>query len=156
MERIKLHDLVQRNGLYYRKFTDVPFTGPATDENEFGLWSDGSLENGLKEGPWTRYYDEGQLWEKFIYQGGLIQYHESWHENGQLMETCEYKNDKLHGHHIQYFDNGQIKFKGMCEEGRCVGEWVYYYYNGQILKKTDYETGITITYDEDGEQITQI
>ena len=44
----------------------------------------------------------------------------------------------------------------MCEEGRCVGEWVTYYYNGQIFKKTDYETGITITYDEDGEQITQI
>ena len=40
-------DLVYRDGLYYKKFTDVPFTGEITGEVQ------GSIKNGKKEGEWV-------------------------------------------------------------------------------------------------------
>ena len=33
-ETVKYEDLVEREGLYYKNFTDVPFTGTVTGENK--------------------------------------------------------------------------------------------------------------------------
>ena len=49
-------DLVKREGIYYKKFTDVPFTG----EVDEGV-SKGSIKNGKMEGYWERYWYNGQL-----------------------------------------------------------------------------------------------
>ena len=49
-------DLVERDGLTYKKFTDVPFTG----EVDEGL-RQGNFKNGKHEGLWTYYDKTGQL-----------------------------------------------------------------------------------------------
>jgi len=54
-----LDDLVKTTGLYYKKFTDVPFTG-VVDE---GLRR-GAIKNGKQEGPWVGYWSNGQLMYK--------------------------------------------------------------------------------------------
>jgi hypothetical protein len=59
-----MDDLVERDGLYYEKFTDVPFSGKIE-----GLQR-GSFKDGKKDGPWVRYHDNGQLWEKGTYKDG--------------------------------------------------------------------------------------
>jgi len=41
-ETVKLDDLVKREGLHYKKFTDVPFTGKVTGERQ------GSFKNGKR------------------------------------------------------------------------------------------------------------
>ena len=51
-------DLVERGGLYYKKFTDVPFTGEVTGQRH------GSFKDGKEDGPWVSYYDSGQLMSK--------------------------------------------------------------------------------------------
>jgi len=56
---LTLDDLVIRDGLYYEKFTDVPFSG----EIDEGLVR-GELEDGKQEGPWVSYHDNGQLLSK--------------------------------------------------------------------------------------------
>ena len=61
---LEMDDLVQREGLYYEKFTDVPFSGKIE-----GLQR-GSFKDGKKDGPWVRYHDNGQLWEKGTYKDG--------------------------------------------------------------------------------------
>ena len=33
-ETVKYEDLVRRNGLFYKKFTDVPFTGKTTGQEQ--------------------------------------------------------------------------------------------------------------------------
>jgi antitoxin component YwqK of YwqJK toxin-antitoxin module len=48
-------DLVKREGLYYKKFTEVPFTGKIT-----GILQ-GSFKNGKKEGAWVAYYKDGTV-----------------------------------------------------------------------------------------------
>ena len=56
---LTLEFFVIRDGLYYEKFTDVPFSG----EIDEGL-ERGEFEDGKREGPWVGYYDNGQLYRK--------------------------------------------------------------------------------------------
>ena len=59
-----MDDLVETDGLYYQKSTDVPFTGKVTGKYQ-GTFKDGKLD-----GPWVRYHDNGQLWDKGDYKNG--------------------------------------------------------------------------------------
>ena len=52
-----MSDLVERDGLYYKKFTETPFTGEITGGVQ------GNYKNGKKEGEWVHYHDNGQLEE---------------------------------------------------------------------------------------------
>ena len=45
---VKIEDLVERDGLFYAKFSDVPFTGKTMEKEQ------GSFKNGKKDGPWVR------------------------------------------------------------------------------------------------------
>jgi antitoxin component YwqK of YwqJK toxin-antitoxin module len=79
-----MKDLVEREGLFYKKFTDVPFTGEEQKEFENGekddpqvsyhdngqLLEKGTRKNGKKDGPWVRYYDNGKLSFKGTYKEG--------------------------------------------------------------------------------------
>jgi hypothetical protein len=63
-----MDDLVQRpqwTGLYYKKFTKVPFTGKVTGKSR------GSFKDGKRDGPWVSYWDNGQLWSKGTYKDGM-------------------------------------------------------------------------------------
>ena len=59
-----MDDLVITSGLYYKKFTDVPFTGKVTGKEQ------GKIRNGKIEGFWKTYWDNGQLMMKEIYKDG--------------------------------------------------------------------------------------
>ena len=59
-----MKDLVERDGLFYKEFTDVPFTGNLTGKTQ------GTIKNGNKVGPWVRYHDNGQLKEKGTFKDG--------------------------------------------------------------------------------------
>ena len=59
-----IDDLVKRDGTYYEKFSDVPFTREVTGEEQ------GSLSNGKRRGPWVRCYDNGQLNSKGTFKNG--------------------------------------------------------------------------------------
>jgi len=45
-----LDELMERDGLYYPKFSDVPFTGKVTGATQ------GYLKDGRREGVWVTYY----------------------------------------------------------------------------------------------------
>ena len=52
---LTMDNLISRDGLFYKKFTDIPFTGEVE-----GMWS-GSIKNGKYEGTWVSYHSNGQL-----------------------------------------------------------------------------------------------
>ena len=58
-------DLAETGGLWYEKFTDVPFTGKVDE----GL-KRGAIKNGKREGPWVAYWDNGQLQSKGAFKNG--------------------------------------------------------------------------------------
>ena len=84
-----MSDLVYRDGHFYKKFTDVPFTGTATGEGQ------GSFKNEKKDDPWVSY-----------------------HKNGQLDFKGTRKNGKKDGPWVRYYDNGQLWFKGTYKDGK--------------------------------------
>ena len=88
-ETFTMDDLVVRNDLYYKKFTNVPFTGDLYDQNLFG-----SIVNGKKEGEWVSYYWEGQLRYKEVYKNGKIESDEFYNTNGEIIFLNYYKNGK--------------------------------------------------------------
>ena len=53
-----MDDLVKRDGLYYKNFTDVPFTGKITGRAQ------GVFRNGKREGPWVSYNKNGTVNEE--------------------------------------------------------------------------------------------
>ena len=76
-------ELVERGGVLYEKFSNIPFTGQVS-EKAF----DGKVKNGKVEGEVLSY-----------------------HENGQLKSKSNYKNGKREGEVLSYHENGQLKSK---------------------------------------------
>mgnify|MGYP000844846537 CR=1 FL=1 len=108
-------DLVQRDGLHYKKFTDVPFTGKTTGQQQ------GKIKNGKREGHWVSYHENGQLWMK-----------------------GDFKNGEEEGPWVFYYDSGELRKNGEFKNGEEDGPWEYYYYNdhGQLESKDNYENGV--------------
>ena len=61
---VKYEDLIERDGLTYQKFSEIPFTGKTSGKKQ------GSYKNGKLDGAWVRYYDSGQLRYKRNYKNG--------------------------------------------------------------------------------------
>ena len=83
-------DLIWRDGLYYEKFSNEPFTGTSTGMTQ------GKIINGKEVGEWLVYDENGQLWNKSNYKDGKLHGECLWYnENGQLEKTEIYKDGKL-------------------------------------------------------------
>jgi len=102
---VDFKELVLRDDDYYKKFSNEPFTGKVTGQEQ------GKLKNGKREGSWDRYYDNGQL----EYKGN-------------------YKNGKRDGSWVSYYGNVQIKYKGDYKNGFLEGYRVHYKRDGTINK----------------------
>ena len=87
-----MDDLVEREGIYYKKFSDVPFTGKVEGKKQ------GSFEDGLEEGLWSSYWNNGQLTSQGNYKGRLME-----------------------GPWIAYWRNGQVRDKGNRKDGKRQG-----------------------------------
>ena len=105
-ETVKSEDLVERNGIYYKKFTEVPFTGKTSGRIQ------GSYEKGKKHGPWVYY-----------------------HENGQLDMKGTYKDGNADGPWVSYYENGKLSFKGTYKDGKEDGPWVTFKIDGTVDKE---------------------
>ena len=104
-EEVTLDDLVEREGLIYKKYTDVPFSGKVTGIQQ------GKIEKGKMEGPWVSYY-----------------------YNGQLSYKGTWKNGKREGPWVRYYDDGQLYQKGNYKNGKKEGPWVGYSTDGSVWK----------------------
>ena len=97
------YDLVYRYGLWFKKFSQVPFTGNITGKSQ------GAIKNGKEDGAWVYY-----------------------HDNGQLRAKVNYKNGKPEGAWVSYHDKGQLKYKGNYKNVGREGAWVYYNKDGTV------------------------
>jgi antitoxin component YwqK of YwqJK toxin-antitoxin module len=131
-----MEDLVKRDGLHFKKFSEVPFTGKTTGKKQV------TFKNGKEHGPWVYYHDNGQLWKKGNYKNGekegLGVFH---HQNGHLGSKGNYKNGKKHGPWVVYHFNGQLSSKVNWMGGKMKGPWVSYYDNGQLRQKGNFKNG---------------
>ena len=132
-------ELVKREGLYYQRFTDVPYTGKVFGKNQ------GSFKNGEYDGAWVSYYKDGQLDYKGNYKNGEKDgAWVSYHNNGSLNYKGDYKNGEKDGAWVSYYDyesygsldsygsNDQLESKGNYKNGKREGTWVSYDEDGTV------------------------
>ena len=62
---IEFEELVEVDGLFFKKFTETPFTGKV-----IGGEKQGSIKDGKKEGSWVEYYENGLIHWKGNYKDG--------------------------------------------------------------------------------------
>ncbi|MDC3087456.1 hypothetical protein OA343_02915 [Paracoccaceae bacterium] len=92
---VELNELVKRGELYYKKFSDKPFSGKVGGQQQ------GMIKHGKKSGSWKQFY-----------------------KNGQLHISSTYKKGKLDGMYEEYGVYGKEGPKGMYENGVREGKWV--------------------------------
>ena len=134
---MKSGDLVfnEQEGVFYKKFTDVPFTGEVTGQRQ------GKLKNGKKEGPWVYYHKNGKLFSKGTYKDGMNEGPwVSYWGNGKLLSKGTYKNGKREGPWVSVNYKGQLEGKGTYKNGMKNGHWLSdteesgMYRNGKLVK----------------------
>ena len=126
-------DLIERNGLWYEKFTSVPFTGSVYAEYAGGKRvKNGEIVNGLREGPWEKYWENGQLSVKISYKEGKPDgVPEIYSENGQIKSKSNYQDSERDDPWEIYDLEGQFKSEGTHDDG----PFEEYYKNGKLFKK---------------------
>jgi antitoxin component YwqK of YwqJK toxin-antitoxin module len=118
-EVVTWDDLEYREGLYYQKFTDVPFTGKTTGQTQ------GTYKDGLLDGPYVSYYNN---------------------DNGQLCRKGHYKNGEKDGPWVGYYYDGQLMDKGHYKNGKKDGPWVSYRKDRTVDEKDTgtYKNGVKV------------
>jgi antitoxin component YwqK of YwqJK toxin-antitoxin module len=149
-----MDDLVERDGLYYKKFTNVPFTGSIEGEDS------GNILNGKKDGDWFSYWQDGQLSVAMTYRDGTgYGDYKGYHSNGTLKVTGQldnegnmdgqwlyysrtglltnnynYRHGALHGSFLTWFENGQPKEDWNFYEGKKHGKFRTWNYQGEVVE----------------------
>ena len=125
-------DLVERNNLTWKKFSDVPFSRVLK-----GQW-DGEFKDGKKVGLRRIYHDNGQLKEKGSYIENIKDgYWERFSNNGWNMDKGLWENGKREGL-WEFFVKGPLNWKGNFVGGETTKLWENYYIRGRkfnVLKK---------------------
>ena len=107
-EEVRIDDLEQREDGFYKKNTNVPFTGKTTGQTQ------GTYKDGLLDGPYVSYYNN---------------------DNGQLCRKGDYKDGKKDGPWVGYYYDGQLMDKGHYKDGKKDGPWVSYHGDGTVDEK---------------------
>ena len=128
-----IDDLVLRGGIYYKKFTDEPFTGELTGIEQ------GKFKNGKKVGIWKIYHENGQLKFKNTFEDNKLEgASEEYNTNGILISKGSFSNNLKDGEWIEYQREGTYR------HGLEVGTWVFYYDSDlkQLAATGAYKSGV--------------
>ena len=105
----RMENLVKRDGRWFKKFTEIPFTGQIIEHHDNGqLKEKGNYRNSELEGEWITYYYNGQLrkkgkWKTRKEEGKWVGFNEDGTVNESMTGTF------IYGKNISNFWN---HFKG--------------------------------------------
>ena len=119
----------------------------------------GQRINGLEQGPWKEFNEEGQLVNKVNYNDGKFTgtlwrskdysseyveskrngYTKSYNKDGELINSTMYKNGLKDGPFISYYSHNEIKQHGQYNRGFKVGIHNHYAKDGQLIETEQYD-----------------
>lgn len=168
-------ELVERNGVFYEKFSTEPFTGSVTGRTSGrmskGLFNglvttfdeEGRLSaqlmhvNGLANGEYSEFYPSGQLKSKGRYKDDILDGTlEMYAESGNLEATYTFVDTKLEGISNLYRDNGELRVSEEYRNDLKHGEYREYHEGGALKIRGEYGEGFRFGkwdfFDEEGKQ----
>ena len=120
-------NLIVTDGIFYKADTLQKFTGVTTGKEQF------SIENGILEGPYSRFYDNGRLREEGNFSKGKMQgiiYY--YYPNGQLKRITNYQFGIKNGEMVEYWSNGMMFAQFLFKNDRENGKQIIYSRTGNI------------------------
>ena len=116
---IQMDEIVKRDDTFYRKFSNIPFSGHIESYHPNGqLKIIGDLSDGKKVGNWIEYY-----------------------LSGIKKSEGEFANGKKDGPWVYYFLNATIKEKQFFIDGHKDGLWEKFDVNGTVVQTESYQNG---------------
>ena len=156
-ETVDRKELVVRDNLYYKKFTDVPFTGTVTGKEQ------GELVEGKRVGVWLDFYSTGQLVSRvhFSNDGTRNGEYSRYHQNGCLWERGNFVDGEKDGRWVDFSEYCHLQELKNYDTGKLVGERVLYWSPGVIHSKRYYndkgnEDGLWFANDTDGNRVGEV
>ena len=164
--------LIERDGVFYTKDTNKPYSGQVFSLNdvgkkkEEGILKDGKMisktewewynngqkeseetfKDGKRDGLGTWWYENGQKKDEFTWKDGKVDGTWKWYRsNGTKMKEGNWKDSKLDGLCIEWYENGRKKIKGINKDGRRDGLWTWWYENGQKKEEVTFKDGEMIS-----------
>ena len=133
-------DVVERNGLYYKKLSNKPFTGKTENiskefrwirnfkdgkkHGKYEVYSEGfksligKYKQGKKDGIWLDYWvKSNKLHESILYDNGKFVKSEKFHPNGKKWVFWTFKDGKEHGNIDIYNVDGELSWTEIWENG---------------------------------------
>ena len=148
--------LIEKDGVYYTKDTNKPYSGPVFSIYDINQKKEeGSLKEGKQEGLWTYFYENGQKKGEGSFKNGDGSDEGNtgiprdgregtwtfWSENGQKKQEGTYKDGELDGPFTEWYENGQKEQEGKFKDGKKNGLFTYWGRNGQKLEERTYKDG---------------
>jgi len=119
--------LNERNGIFYTKDTNKPYSGPV-----FSIYGNGTIK------------DEGVLENGKMMSFRRIQ----WWSNVQKREVKNYKDGKPHGLWREWYENGQKRIEKKFKDGLSDSVWTSWYEDGSKKSIAEYLNGKQISLNE--------
>jgi antitoxin component YwqK of YwqJK toxin-antitoxin module len=88
----------------------------------------------------TEYYENGttKIVGSFVENDKRNGKWSYWYENGNLWSECDYQNGLRHGKSVVYFENGTKRYEGNFENDKPVGIWYFWDENGTLANEKNY------------------
>ena len=116
---IQMDEIVKRDDTFYRKFSNIPFSGHIETYHPNGqLKIIGDLSDGKKVGNWIEYY-----------------------LSGIKKSEGQFANGKKDGPWVYYFLNANIKEKQFFIDGHKDGLWEKFDVHGTVVQTESYQNG---------------
>lgn len=116
---IQMDEIVKRDDTFYRKFSNIPFSGHIESYHPNGqLKIIGDLSDGKKVGNWIEYY-----------------------LSGIKKSEGQFANGKKDGPWVYYFLNANIKEKQFFIDGHKDGLWEKFDVHGTVVQTESYQNG---------------
>ena len=158
----KYSDLEERDGLYFERKSQIPFTGKTINSHKAKKFT-GTFKKGRRNGLWLYYHSNGQPEASGKYKDGKYHGYWTWHfPNGKLKSNGPFKDGKYDGYWVSYYKNGQLRWEGVYALGKKVGPWTSYYPDGQLVERSKYmyeqpgvQVGLFVKYHMNGKLMEQ-
>lgn len=131
-------DLEQRDGLWYEKGTETPYSGPVAEPERM----EGRMEDGHRVGEWVWYYPSGQREYLMVYSDeGQPLRAEGWHPNGNKDSERTFKEGQVDGPMRHWDHNGVLRQEHHFKAGQPHGKDTLWDHNGALLYTATYVEG---------------
>tara|TARA_B110000014_G_scaffold258457_1_gene244608 strand:- start:655 stop:1536 length:882 start_codon:yes stop_codon:yes gene_type:complete len=139
--------------LVYLKGSADPYTGKVIGYYPHNQMKNiiQTFRNGVNDGLWTRWYEDGAKWQEKNYKNGEVDgLLTLWHTNGQIQVQREYTNGKqVDGLEITYYATGEKMREVNIVNGEREGLLIQWWYSSGIKRyEGNYKNGVLVKSSE--------